>query len=175
MDDSNIYLIGFMGCGKSFVAAPLAARLGFSRLETDGETEKREGKTITEMFEKYGEEYFRDAETRVVLGAAKLRRTVVSCGGGAALRRENADAMKSSGTVVLLTAAPETVLARVARDGSRPVLAGNMNAGYIRKKMEERKAAYEYASDFSVATDGKSADEICGEIIERRRMLCGKR
>ena len=175
MDDTNIYLIGFMGCGKSFVSAPLAARLGFSRLETDGETEKREGKTITEMFEKYGEEYFRDAETRVVLGAAKLRRTVVSCGGGAALRRGNADAMKSSGTVVLLTAAPETVLARVAGGGDRPLLAGNADVGYIRKKMEERKAAYEYAADFAVATDGKSAEEICAEIIAGRNALCRKR
>lgn len=175
MDDSNIYLIGFMGCGKSAVSAEIAARLGFLRLETDDEIVRREGMPITEIFEKRGEAYFRDAEARLILETCKTCGMVVSCGGGAALRRENADAMKAGGTVALLTASPETVLLRVSGDDTRPLLLGNMNVGYIREKMEERRAAYEYASDFSVATDGKSIAEVCDEIIGRRRAICERR
>lgn len=93
---------------------------------------------------------------------------VVSCGGGAVLREENVNLMKAAGRIVLLTAEPETVFDRVKGSTDRPVLNGNMNLSYIKELMEARRPRYEAAADAAVATDGRTAEEICEEILERR-------
>ena len=82
------------------------------------------------------------------------------------MREENVAMMKEEGLVVLLTASPETVYERIHGMGDRPVLKGNMNVPYIRELMEKRRPSYEAAADFRVATDGKTAEEICREILE---------
>ena len=92
---------------------------------------------------------------------------MVSCGGGVVLREENVRLMKESGSVVLLTADPETVYERIRETGDRPVLKGHMNVPDIRQLMEKRRPYYEAAADFSVATDGKTSEEICREIVRR--------
>lgn len=91
---------------------------------------------------------------------------VVSCGGGAVLREENVALMKKNGTIVLLTAEPETIFERVRHSSERPVLNGNMNVEYIAGLMEKRRPKYEAAADLVVATDGKRTEEICKEICE---------
>ena len=73
--------------------------------------------------------------------------------------------MKKNGKVVLLTAKPETILERVKDDHSRPLLEGNKTVAYIAELMEKRREKYEAAADIVVATDGRSAEEICEEII----------
>ena len=83
------------------------------------------------------------------------------------LRKENVERMKSMGVIVLLTASPETIYERVKDSDSRPVLNGNMNLSYIKELMEKRRAAYEAAADLTVSTDGKTVEEICGEILKR--------
>ena len=83
------------------------------------------------------------------------------------LREENVRLMKESGSVVLLTANPETVYERIRETGDRPVLKGHMNVPDIRQLMEKRRPYYEAAADFSVATDGKTSGEICREIVRR--------
>ena len=75
--------------------------------------------------------------------------------------------MKESGTIVLLEARPETILERVKNNDDRPLLHGNMNVEYISSLMEKRRAKYEAAADLRILTDGKSAIEICKEIIEK--------
>ena len=74
--------------------------------------------------------------------------------------------MKGQGKIVLLTATPETVFERVRHSTNRPVLNGNMNVEYIKELMEKRRERYELAADIAVATDGKSAEEICQEILD---------
>lgn len=161
----NIYLIGFMGTGKSTVTKELVARTQAKCIEMDELIEEQQKMAITDIFEKYGENYFRDLETDLLRALGKEEHLVVSCGGGSVLRDENAALMKENGRIVLLTATPETVYERVKHCTNRPVLNGNMNVEYIKGLMEKRRARYESVADICVATDGRTIDEICTEIL----------
>lgn len=163
----NLFLIGFMGAGKSTVARTLARRQGMRLIEMDEQIEKEQGMRISEIFEKKGEEYFRALETALLRGLQGRTNTVVSCGGGVAMRECNVEAMRKSGTVVYLSARPETIYARVHRSHTRPLLEGNMNVEYISGLLEKRLPAYEAAADITVETDGRCAEEIGAEILER--------
>ena len=154
----HIFLIGFMGCGKSTNAECLAEMTGARQVEMD------------QMIVEKGEAYFRELETELIKSFAGVEPAVISCGGGAVLKEENVRLMKESGKIVLLTAEPGTIYERVKDSTERPVLNGNMNVGYIEELMEKRRPKYEAAADVKVATDGKTAEEICGEILE----VCGK-
>lgn len=160
----NIYLIGFMGAGKSTVAKELVKAAGAERVEMDQLIEEQQKMAITEIFEKYGENHFRDLETELLRSFAGKENLVVSCGGGSVLRDENTALMKENGCIVLLTAAPETIYERVKNSTNRPILNGNMNVEYISGLMEKRRERYETVADIRVATDGKDVREICEEI-----------
>jgi len=162
----NIFLIGFMGCGKSTIAGLLAERLGVSQVEMDELIVQEQGMPITEIFEKYGEEHFRDIETDLVRRLQARDGVVVSCGGGAVLREENRRLMKETGVIVWLTAEPETILERVKHSTDRPILNGHMNVEYITGLMAKRHDCYEAAADCVVGTDGKGREEICDDILE---------
>ncbi len=162
---SHIFLIGFMGTGKSTVTSALSARCGCSGLEMDQRIEEETGMKIRDIFSRFGEEYFRNLETELLKRIRLEAPAVVSCGGGAVLRQENVEIMKSCGRIVLLTAEPETVLERVRGDDTRPKLKGRMSVSGIRELMDERRQAYSLAADLSVATDGKAPNEIAEEIL----------
>lgn len=161
----HIFLIGFMGCGKSTNAACLSEMTGAEHLEMDAEIVNQEGMEIAEIFSRYGETYFRNLETELIKSLREREPAVISCGGGAVLREENVTLMKEMGKIVLLTAEPETIYGRVKDSTERPVLNGHMNLDYIRELMEKRRPRYEAAADASVSTDHKSAEEICMEIM----------
>jgi shikimate kinase len=143
----NIVLIGFMGTGKSTIGRALAERLGWLFVDTDQLVQVRSGRTIPELFAQKGEAYFRSLETSVIADTAGGERQVVSTGGGAVLREENRKLLLSAGLVVALKAPPETVLERVAKDTGRPLLQGDREAN-IRRLMEERRTAYDFAHVF---------------------------
>ena len=161
----NILLIGFMGCGKSTVSSFLCKMLAMDSVEMDAVIVEREGMSINDIFAKYGEEYFRNLETNLLIELSQKNQLVVSCGGGAALREINVQHMKNNGRVVLLTAAPETILERVKDNDDRPLLRGNKNVEFIGDLMEKRRAKYEAAVDIVISTDHKSVLEICQEMI----------
>lgn len=163
--DKNIFLIGFMGAGKSSVAALLKEKLQMKLVEMDARIVEEQGITINEIFEKYGESHFRDIESELVKTIGNEGNTIVSCGGGVVVREDNTKHMKQSGKIVFLTATPETIYERVKDGTDRPILNGNMNVEYIAGLMEKRRALYENAADIKVATDGKTLEEICDEII----------
>ena len=163
----NIFLIGFMGCGKSTVAAYLSAQYHMEILEMDQKIVEQEGKSIAQIFEQYGEDYFRDLETKLLKSIEAGNNKVVSCGGGVALRKENVEMMKRAGKIALLYAKPETILERIKYDHQRPLLEGNQNITFIKNMMEQRRTHYEQAADFFITTDGKSVEEICAEIMEK--------
>lgn len=167
----HIYLIGFMGAGKSAVARQLQKKLGIPLIEMDQEIADRQGMEIKKIFECYGEAYFRDLETNLLREIASDAPAVVSCGGGAVLREENTELMRKNGMIVLLTASPETIYERVRYGTNRPLLNGKMNVEAIRELMEERRAAYEHASQYVVATDGKRPEEIADGIIVLRDLV----
>lgn len=163
----NIYLIGFMGAGKSTVAKELVKCLDARLVEMDQRIEEEQGMAITEIFEKHGEPYFRDLETELLRTLAQEEKLVISCGGGSVLRDENAAIMKERGCIVLLSATPETIYERVKNSTNRPILNGNMNVEYIRGLMEKRRGRYESVADVRIETDGKTIGEICEEILLR--------
>lgn len=163
----NIFLIGFMGAGKSTIAAELKQRLHLDLIEMDQLIEEQQGMPITEIFAQYGEDHFRRLETEMLVSFQDKTNMVVSCGGGIVVRPENQVHMKQSGKVVLLTASPETVYERVKDSKNRPVLNGHMNVEYIAGLQEKRRELYEAAADIVVATDGKTPEEICREIAEK--------
>lgn len=162
--DKNIYLIGFMGCGKSTIAAGLNQMYGSQIVEMDQLIVERQNMTIPEIFKEKGEDYFRDVETALLKEISEKTNQVVSCGGGIVLREENISEMKKSGKIVLLTAKPETILGRVSGDDNRPVLQGKKTVADISALMEKRRSKYEAAADFIVQTDEKTVSEICQEI-----------
>ena len=163
----NIYLIGFMGSGKSTVAAVFRERHQMQLIEMDQKISEQEGMSIPQIFEKHGEAYFRSLETELLKELQGSENQIVSCGGGVVLRPENVEFMKENGTIVLLWAKPKTILNRVKGNSDRPLLNGNMNEEYISEMMNQRKPKYNMAADVVVHTDGKNALEICNEIVEK--------
>ena len=161
----NIMLIGFMGAGKSTVSNYLSRLLEMEEVETDGLIVEKEGISIPQIFETYGEEYFRNCESNTLIELQKRQQTIVSCGGGIVLREQNVDLMKKHGRIVLLTANPETILERVKDSDERPILNNNMNTTFISELMEKRRDKYLQAADVIVETDGKTVHQICEELI----------
>ena len=162
----NIYLIGFMGAGKSTIARELASRTGAKWIEMDQMIAEQQGMEISAIFETYGEEYFRDLETELLRSLTGQENMVVSCGGGSVLREENAGLMKGNGKIVLLKATPETIYERVKGSAERPILNGNMNVAFIRELMEKRRERYETVADITLCVDGKNKNEISIELLE---------
>ena len=163
----NLYLIGFMGAGKTAVARYLETYEHMEMAEMDQEIVRQTQKTITRIFEEDGEAYFRQLETALLMRLAQKKGIVVSCGGGVIKKQENLELMKKSGTVVWLQADPFTIYKRVRRDNSRPLLAGRMDPDSIRAMMEERRPLYESAADVCVTVDGRSVAAIGQEILRK--------
>ena len=165
----NIFLIGFMGAGKSTISDYLKNVLAMDVVEMDQCIVERQGMSISDIFETYGEEYFRELETNLLIEMQSRSNVVVSCGGGVPMRERNVAEMKKNGRVVLLTAKPETILERVKDNHDRPLLENNKNVSFIADLLEKRRAKYEAAADIVIQTDGKSELEICEELSHRLR------
>ena len=165
--DYNIVLIGFMGAGKTTVSDYLSTMFDMDIIEMDQEITDREEMSIPDIFATYGEEYFRDLETSLLVELQDRKNVIISCGGGTALRENNVAEMKKNGRVVLLTASPETIYERVKDSDDRPVLKGRKNVDGIAELMEQRREKYEAAADIVVQTDHKTVLQICEELVRR--------
>ena len=169
--DYNIVLIGFMGAGKSTISDYLSTMFDMDIVEMDQVIAEREEMSIPDIFATYGEEYFRDLETNLLIEMQSHKNVVISCGGGAALRERNVAEMKKNGRVILLTAKPETILDRVKDNHDRPLIENNKTVPFIADLMEKRRAKYEAAADIIIETDGKNELEICEELVHRLRTM----
>ena len=164
---NNLFLIGFMGAGKSSVSAGLGRMLGREVVEMDERIAAQEGMSIPELFAQKGEPYFRACETALIKSFAQGAPRIVSCGGGVPLREENVAAMRESGTVVLLTASPEVILERVRDSDERPLLQGHKDVPYIAALMEQRRPRYEAAADITVDTSRLNIEEVCRQVLRQ--------
>jgi shikimate kinase len=144
----KIFLIGFMGAGKSTAGRKLAKRLQFSFLDTDTCIEDQEGLSITRIFAEKGEEYFREAESRILKRVAgSSGDTVVSTGGGAPCYRDNMNLMNVSGVTVYLKLPPGILYQRLVGSyrKNRPLIRDKSPQElleYITEKLNEREAYY---------------------------------
>lgn len=163
----NIVLIGFMGAGKTTISEHLNTLFAMDVVEMDQVIAQREGMSIPDIFEVYGEEYFRELETKLLAEMQERSNVVISCGGGTPLRECNVKEMKKNGRVVLLTANPETILERVKDNHDRPLIEKNKNVEFIMQLMEKRREKYEAAADVIIHTDGKSELDICEELVTK--------
>ena len=161
----NIVLTGFMGTGKSKIGKRLATELRMGYLDTDELIEKREKDSISAIFKKRGEEYFRRLETKVVKEVALLDNFVISTGGGVVLREGNIRLLKKNAFIVCLFASPEVILKRTEGDDNRPLLEVNNQKKRIEELLALRKPYYEKAG-LRVDTSALNSEGVVEEIIE---------
>lgn len=168
-----VWLIGYRGSGKSTVARLLAEKLGWNCIDSDAVIEQKVGCNIKEIFEKLGEQGFREIETNVLKELAQKAPAIVAVGGGAVLREENRQTMKRSGVVVWLRASPSTLQKRLKSDNAtqtqRPSLTGKGTLEEISDVLAVREPIYSQVADFDVDTDSRSAAEVADSILQRLR------
>lgn len=164
-NNKNIVLIGFMGVGKTSVGRLLSQKINYNFIDTDFEIEKESSMTVEEIFSKYGEEYFRELERRVVAKVSKYSNTVVSTGGGTVLNFENIQMLRQNGFIFLLKAFPETILKNIQRQGNRPLLKEKEGIKRIKDLLKEREEKYKYF-DYEISVDNLSVEQIVDRMIE---------
>lgn len=163
---TNIVLIGFMGCGKTTIGTRLGFGLKLECLDTDKLLEKKAGTTISDIFATQGEAIFRQMETDLLQELiVKKGICIYSVGGGTPVKEENRSLLKKLGKVVYLKVKPETVFERLKGDTTRPLLQCEDPLAKIKELMSARAEAYESSADVVVEVDEKSADDIISEII----------
>lgn len=165
MDPRPLFLIGFMGAGKSAAGRALAGLLGREFVETDGLVESREGCSIAAIFERRGEEYFRNAEWQALLSLEGREQCVVATGGGLFLRREPRDWMKRRGLTVWLDVPLEVARSRIGEGAARPLWSGGDPLAQ-RALYERRRAVYALAAVRVAGVPG-SADDVAARVRER--------
>jgi shikimate dehydrogenase len=165
----NIALVGFMGTGKSTVAERLSRHTGMVMKDVDSEIEKKARVTIKEIFEAKGEDEFRRLESAEIDETVNLTNTIISCGGGAVLNRNNVDALRKNCIVAWLWADVETILKRVGGNGARPLLNRDDRESAIKRLLNERMPLYARCSDLIVRSEGAEPDEIARKVYEESR------
>lgn len=174
MKGKNIVLTGFMGTGKTEVSRELARLTGYAQVDVDVEIEKAAGMTITEIFKRFGEPRFREMETREIKRVSQERSLIISTGGGAVMKDENMEALRTGGVIVCLSASPETILKRTSNDSTRPLLQVEDPLNKIKELLSLRQPYYEQA-DIMIDTEGKTPLQVAEEIIENINLIEGKR
>jgi len=159
----RIYLVGFMGAGKSTVGRELSLKLHYPFLDLDSEIEQAEGLPVREIFERFGEARFRQLEREHLTRVSKAPTAVVALGGGAYVDPENRKIVEDTGIAVWLDASYSAIRERVRPDGSRPLLGDRARA---QKLYSDRRPVYELAR-IHVLTDNRLPDDIAEEIIRR--------
>ena len=167
---SNLVLTGFMGTGKTSIGKLLAEKLGRCFVDLDQKIEQDTGMTVPQIFEKYGEKYFRELEKNAIKEVAARKNLVIATGGGTVKDEENIRLLKNSGVMVCLTTEPEEIFRRTERRGERPVLdAGDENRlNTIKKLLAERQKFYAQA-DYTVDTTEWSPLQIMNDICKHFR------
>jgi shikimate kinase len=158
-------LTGPPGSGKTTVGRALAALLGVELRDTDQAIESQQGRSISDIFMDDGEPRFRELERAVVASSLANQGGVVSLGGGAVMDPVTAAALAGQ-TVVFLDVGIADAAKRVGFDRSRPLLAVNPRAQWI-KMMEMRRPTYERLATFVVQTGGREPQDVAAEIVQR--------
>ncbi len=160
----NIYLVGFMGSGKSTIGNILAQKLNMKFVDVDTEIEKKEKMKISDIFKEKGEPYFRELEKKEIEKLIQKENLVVSTGGGLGADLENMKKMKKTGTVIWLDVPLNIILERCKNDQNRPLLQQSIED--LKKLYENRKKVYSIA-DIHINVTNQTPEEIVKEILKR--------
>ena len=163
---SHVFLVGFMGAGKSTVGPLLADELGLPFVDLDDVITARDGRAVAEIFEADGEETFRALESSALDALESEPRSVVACGGGIVTIPENRDRLHELGTVIYLSTTAAETLARVRDRSSRPLLSGDDPEEAASRLLEAREELYREAADVEIDTVGRTPAEIAREALE---------
>lgn len=165
LNGRSIVLIGLMGAGKTSVGRRLAKRLQLPFVDADHEIEQAAGKTIPEIFEEHGEQYFRDGERRVIDRLLQDGSLVLATGGGAYMNAETRDAIARSGIALWLKADFDLLMKRVRKRSNRPLLKTANPEGVMRRLIDERYPIYAL-SDVLVESRDAPHDQIVTLCLE---------
>ncbi len=170
----NVFLIGFMAAGKTRLGPVLASRLGRRFVDADAEIERRERRTIAQIFAEKGEALFRRLEVGVVARAARDDGQVVAVGGGAVMDPRNVVAMREGGVIVYLETPFAVLFDRAERQGpnSRPLWRGStprMRRRAMARLYAQRRPLYRKAADVVVRTRGRRIGALAGAALRRLR------
>jgi shikimate kinase len=167
----SIVLVGMMGAGKSSVGRALERRTGLTRLDTDEMVAARFGMSISEIFEKHGEEKFRDTETETLRNLAPDRAAIIVTGGGIILRSENVDLLKRLGAIVWLNGDETTLFERASRRNARPLLQKDDPRSIFSELLRKRAPIYRTAADFEIDTSNLTHDQVAETILIKMEEL----
>ena len=145
----RVFLIGFMGSGKTYWGEKWAQKMGLDFYDLDALIEEKEGRSIAVIFEKEGEGYFRTKETTALQQFSEINNAIIACGGGAACFNNNMLWMNEHGTTVYLSASPQYILSRVKEEKDKRPLISKLNEAellfFIEQKLKERLPFYNQA------------------------------
>ena len=160
----RLFLTGFMGTGKSSVGVVVAQRTGLRYFDLDRIIVEKTGMSVTDIFNRHGESFFRRLETEALEQTLCEPGIVVATGGGAVIAPGNRNMMRRAGYIVNLSAPPEVIRARVEASDERPLLKNRKTVAEIAKMLEAREPFYSDA-DIRIDTDGKNIEDVAAEIV----------
>ena len=162
----RLFIIGPMASGKSLLGRKLSEYFDLPYVDTDKEIELRAGAEISWIFEKEGEEGFRDRESAVLKESSELESFIISTGGGAILRNKNRELMRSRGKVIYLETPIEIQLSRTLNDKTRPLIENVDKKEVFSALSKERTPIYEELSDIKVPFKDRSKDELLNTVLK---------
>nr|MCS5613413.1 AAA family ATPase [Candidatus Poribacteria bacterium] len=160
----NIVLIGFMGTGKTSVGQRISEKLQMPMVDTDTIVETDNQMIIGEIFDRYGEGYFRSLENAAVHKASKYTNHIISTGGGVVLRIENLNLLQENGLLFCLRATPEEIFKRIKDESHRPLLKDPNPPNKIRHLLRKRQTQYQRI-EHQIETTDLSIEEVTNQII----------
>jgi shikimate kinase len=166
----SVVLVGMMGAGKSTIGRRLSARLRLPFLDADSEIEAAAGMSIPDIFEAHGEPHFRDGEARVIARLLDSGPAVLATGGGAFMRQETRNRIRSKAVSIWLKADIDIIMRRVKRRADRPLLQTADPAATVGRLIEEREPVYQHA-DITIWSRDVPHDKIVDECIDALQAL----
>lgn len=168
MEGKSIFLIGFMGAGKTTIGQVLGEKTGLPVIDTDELFEEYTGIAIRNFFEQYGEERFREKETEILLSISN-HPSIITTGGGIILKEKNRQFLQNSGRVIFLQCHPDVFLDRLKDDQTRPLIK-NKSVEEIKEMYEKRLPLYMESSKITIDTSDLSIEEAAELIINRMNL-----